>query len=439
MAIGPMSAGRIATAAAPAGNGLLALRAMIDRGAGSEFQHLSEDVFLADERRHFDFVRNFYQSHGMLPTLDVMNSEGLRLQYPATAPVSYYVQKLYERAQYNIAISTQPQIVQALQAKDMDAFRQHVTALHHSVTHYTADQDLFTLEESLRGVLEEYERAALNPGIQGVTLGWDAMDDITGGAVGGDVVTLVGRPGEGKSWLLTYMARQARLAGKSVLFVSNEMMHFAIARRFLGLESGVNPDFIRRGQLSVWGRDAMYAGVARSATGAPFHLISGSFKKTVAAVDAAIIELSPDVVYIDASYLMKPVRQKNSQAKHEMLSEVGEEIKNVAMRRNKPIIQSVQFNRSAKKEKDGHKDGANIGGTDTVLQISTVVVSLAPGEGSDAVTTRDLTLLKNREGGAVCNVKVNFLFSPPNFSHIPANDNDERVGEDGEAIREVHT
>jgi replicative DNA helicase len=206
------------------------------------------------------------------------------------------------------------------------------------------------------------------------------------------------------------------------------MMHFAIARRFLGLESGVNPDFIRRGQLDTWGRDAMYAGVERSTAGPPFHLISGSFKKTVAAVDAAIIELSPDVVYIDASYLMKPARQKNQQAKHEMLSEVGEEIKNMAMRRNKPIIQSVQFNRSAKKEKDGHKDGANIGGTDTVLQISTVVVSLAPGEGDDSVHTRDLTLLKNREGGAVCNVKINFLFSPPNFSHIPTDNTGARIG-----------
>lgn len=403
---------------APAGNGLLCLRAIIDRSAGAEFRNISAELFLSAERPYYDFIRAFYQQHGQLPTLDVMAAENLRLLHAATSPVSYYTTKLYERAQYNAFIAAQPAIVAAIQTKNMEAATAHLRDLHVSVSHYTADQDTFTIQESIAGVMEAYQQARLHPGIQGITIGWPALDTTTGGMEAGDVITLVGRPGEGKSWLLTYCARQARLSGKSVLFISNEMMHTSIARRYLGLQSGVNPDFIRRGEVDTWGEEALYAGVEASNAGPAFHLVSGSFKKTTDAVEAAIIEFSPDVVYIDASYLMKPAAKNSKYAKHELLSVVGEDIKTIAMRRNKPIMQSVQFNRAAKKEKDGTKDLSNIGGTDTIAQISTGVISLAPGDGGDMFTTRKLSLLKNREGGAVCDLNIRFLFSPPDFSTI---------------------
>jgi replicative DNA helicase len=90
-----------------------------------------------------------------------------------------------------------------------------------------------------------------------------------------------------------------------VLFVSMEMTAKQIVRRILGMRAGVNPNFIRRGQLTEWTRDVVYQQVQIMREGAPFHVLAGSFDKSVPLVDAAIQELSPDLVLIDASYLME--------------------------------------------------------------------------------------------------------------------------------------
>ena len=417
------------TPTAGTGVGLQLLRAVIENSARSEFRTLSEELFNADELPYYRIVSDYYRRHGVLPTMDVMVEHGMGLRSPAPAPVAYYRERLLQRATFNVFMSEQPHIVQALSRRDMATAIEHVATLQRNANRFQNVQDIFTLGESIEGVLEDFERASLNPGIQGATLGWDYLDEITGGAEAGDVVTFAARPGMGKSYLLINAARRAWMLGSSVLFVTNEMEHRQISRRFLGLHAGVNPDFIRRGQLSTFARNVVYDTARNIATGAPFHLISGSFKKTVPAVDAAIQEFSPDVVYIDASYLMKSQGGHSKKSKHELLSDVGEEIKTMAMQRRKPVIQTVQLSRETKKDKGG-PDLTHIAGTDAIGQISTVVVFIGPGPVNFETTQRTLDIGKNREGSSSGKMLCNFLFSPPNFDYIPTDEEGRAIIDD---------
>lgn len=398
-------------------HGLSLLRALIDAGARSEFRQVRESLFLETELPAFRYVSRFYREHGALPSPTAMAEAGFILPR-IDNPVSYYIERCTQRAMYNSVVAHQADLSDAMQRRDMGRVSEIVNAQARAVSSMATQQDVQTLTQLVGEVLEDYEHAHANPGMQGITLGWSVLDDITGGAEGGDVVTFAARPGMGKSWLLSYIGARAWEAGHSVLLVSMEMTGKQLARRILGMRAGVNPNHIRRGQLSAWSRDVVYQQLDLIRGGTPFHILSGSFDKSVPLVDAAIQEFTPALVLIDASYLMDPAEKKKQGKMFEALTDVAKEIKQCAMARNKPIVQTVQFNREASKAKQ--RGTQHIGGTDAVGQITTIGVDIQQGSAPYEASRRKLTVFKNREGEDSYSFETNFLFQPPDFSYIPA-------------------
>jgi replicative DNA helicase len=232
----------------------------------------------------------------------------------------------------------------------------------------------------------------------------------------GTVTTLVARPNMGKSYFLIRMANSAWRAGHSVLFVSMEMPNLQTGRRSIGMLARINPDLIRRGRLSERDQQIFRETVAGVGNGAPFHMVSGSFCESVLDIDLLVGENQPDVVYIDGSYLLWPEKQDGRQARWERMAEVGEGIQRLALKWNRPIIQTVQFNRDAKGKSKGGLD--TIGGTDIVGQVSSVVLGLFPGEGVNETIRRKIKIMKNRDQ-ALAEFETHYFFNPPNFDWIP--------------------
>lgn len=417
-------------------HGLSLLRALIDAGARSEFRQVHDRLFLDIERPAFEFVSRFYRQHGQLPSVDACAENGFILP-GVNNPVTYYIDRCRQRAQFNVVSSGQTELMNAMQRRDMESVLRLIQTQARDLASYENELDTQSLVELAQEITDDYEHAHRHPGMQGITLGWSYLDELTGGIEPGDVVTFAARPGMGKSWLLSHIATHGWETGSSVLFVSMEMTRKQIARRILGMRAGVNPNFIRRGQLSDWGRGAMYQQLTDMASGAPFHILSGSFNKSVPIVDAAIQEFSPDLVLIDASYLMDPAT-KGMRKHFELITDVAKEIKSMGMSRQKGIIQSVQLNREATKAKT--RGTQHIGGSDAVGQITTIGIDIQAGAPPYERSRRKLTIFKNREGEDSTSFDINFLFSPPLFSHIPAvtgevdiavenNEADERLGD----------
>jgi replicative DNA helicase len=398
--------------------GLQFLYGVCTQQASAEFRRVRIEWFSEQgEGDAYQFVRAHYNRYNQLPTPDTCRINGHAL-VPATEPVSYYETRLRARFAYTHVQAGLPTFQAALARRDIAQMHEFMRNGARSLDLASATRDTAPLYELSEEVLRDYQHAHSHPGRQGITLGWPLLDTYTNGAEGGDVITIVARPNKGKSWLLTHMARAAWLANASVLFVTMEMTGKQIARRMLGFDAGINPNYIREGRLSEFGYGAVVETHERFQTAAPFHIMTGSFDKSTAAVDAGIQEFSPDIVYIDASYLMKPERSGNKKA-HELLAEVGTEIKQIALSRNKPIAQTVQFNRSAEQAEE--RTLAHIGGTDVVGQISTIVIGVDDGEMPSPSTSRALSLMKNRENELV-RWNTRFLFNPPNFNYLPPED-----------------
>jgi replicative DNA helicase len=398
--------------------GLSLLNAVIEDGSRSLIRDLSPTLFISDELPAYEFFVDFYRRYGGMPTAMNMREGGFPLTPPG-GPPGYLIDRCLRRSIFNIVRENLPQFQQSLNTNDIDTLRRAVSTMHAAASRMVVGSDLSTLSTLAEQVLEVYQEARHHrqDGITGITMGWPTLDQLTSGAQPGEVITWVARPNVGKSFTVAHVAKEAWRAGHSVLFVTMEMTDIGMARRVLGVMSGINPDLIKRGTLSIFGEEHLLETVRAVELGAPFYMVAGNLNKTVDQIDAIVQEVNPDLIVIDAQYLLDPSHKtRGSEKQWERLAVVGKEVTEMALTRRRPVHQSVQFNRSQKK---GSTDAlANIGGTDVVSQISAVVVSISEGETPYEATRRDYEVEKNRDGPKG-KFTTNFRFDPLDFSEIP--------------------
>jgi replicative DNA helicase len=400
---------------------------VIDNGSRQTFSVCRPELFTDIEQRHFTFVQEFLSRYGGLPSYQVMVENQLQLP-AATGPVEYHLTRLTDRAVYRAYADNQQAINTAFAANNIPEARQLLARVNDAIRVVEVTDQVFDLTDSLHQAWQSYQEARDNPGmLLGMSYGWPYLDELTGGLRPGDVGTIVARPGLGKSFTIAKAAVSAWNQGASVAFISMEMTAVETARRIISMEVGVNPDFLQRGRMSQWGEALVENYLERLGGRPPFRLLVGDLSKSVSDVDAMIREHAPDFVCIDASYLLKPSDKSYKGKRFEAMAEVGEAVKGLALRRNRPILQTVQFNRSGAPEEE--MDLSQIGGTDVVGQVSALVLGMRRGPAPYERSRRRYVVLKNRHGPDHVDFLTRFEFSPFNMDIVE--DAPSGVDEDG--------
>jgi len=149
------------------------------------------------------------------------------------------------------------------------------------------------------------------------------------------------------------------------------------------------------------------------------HLISGDFRKSVSDIERIAYQTNPDIVYLDAGYLLVPEKKSfTNKSRRELIADVIEGLKAVARNLNIPIVVTVQFNRNVKENMKQDLTLESIGETDVIGQIASVVLGIRKGrEGAETVERR-LELIKNRDGIDGKKFLVNFGFEPVDFTFL---------------------
>ncbi len=410
--------------------GLQLFRAVIDTGARTAFRDIDIRHLLPEELPVHALIQTHFSRYGVMPSLTEIIEGGFALP-TAPQPPEYYRDRIRERAIRNHLLVGLQDISQAVQSRNFEEAVAILTSTHTILTNAGASQDMLPLHVLMQDVLADMDAVQTSRQPIGVNLGWQFFDDKIGGIVGGDVVTLAGRPGMGKSYLMQHSAIRSWRAGNTVLYCTMEMSGKAMARRVLGQMTGTNPDLIRSGRVSTWARDMLHETVTSVEVGHPFHVLSGNLRKHTSDINALAAEVCPDVIYIDASYLLQPNNSGGSSRKSrwEAVTEVGEQIKEMAMSRDRPVFQSVQLNRAARKE--GATNVDTLSGADAIGQLSSVVITISEAEGNNETRRRKLNMVKNREG-TTGECEINFLFDPINFDYIPSAQTAPPMDEDGE-------
>lgn len=289
--------------------------------------------------------------------------------------------------------------------------------------------------EGLEAFTDHQTKQLLQGDDEYIKLGWGTFDNQNGGLTGGDVLSLVGRPGTGKTYLALHAAMYAwRHQGKVPLFVSMEVNPQALMHRIIAMYTQTYVSDVKKATISTKKKNEIVHTLEGLHDMPKFWIIDGNLSSTVSDIENWVTELKPDLVVVDGAYLIEG-DNKWSRSFQEKIKESCEGMKKrVAAKQNIPVILSYQFNRDAAKLKPDEKASLeHIGGSDAIGQISSIVLGLF--EGDDKATTqikKRVSILKGREG-EIGDFDIHWLFNQyPNmcFDQITKEEQDEEMNEE---------
>lgn len=248
---------------------------------------------------------------------------------------------------------------------------------------------------------------------KGITFGLTTIDAVTKGLLAGENAYFAGRPGDGKTMILCFIAvHQARL-GRRVFFNSKEMPNESIVSRIDGILGSFDTSVVR--SIHAADNEDERAEITKSLE-APRKRVAAALAKlegdiifptkpalTPAMLFATAETVGADVIIADGVYLMtteQAVTQGGTRDWRTQAS-VTSEIKERSLEAGIPLIGSTQLKRG-----EGQPDLETIAFSDSIGQDADVVILMQ----KLAAGTISLTLGKNRNGADRIGQVIKFDF-----------------------------
>lgn len=242
------------------------------------------------------------------------------------------------------------------------------------------------------------ERAkAAEEGVIGESLGFDEVDDLTGGIRGGELVTLVAGPKVGKTWMMLQVARRCIERGHTCVVFTLEMDVSQIEDRFDAVLSGVSYARLDAGRLSTKEmRQLMDTQDRESELGDIRFIKLGIGERTVENMVRIARDERADLVVIDQLSFIETTRQFASRA--DQVSSIILELK-AAISQDEddmlPVLLLAQFNRAGASAGD-KADISSIGLSSEVERTSDALISLSQTDEERANNVLKMIILASR-------------------------------------------
>lgn len=376
-------------------------------------------LFREHEKPYYEFVADFVHKHAVLPKPDTVEKHVGDLLQEATEPASYYLDLLKQRY-------TENRIKEAMKAaqdwlkpasKNPDAALEELIKSCMELVSKKFDQQVMDFRNAYSLLQAEHNKQNLLEDSERLFTGWEYLDELSGGYGVGDLISIVGRPQQGKTWLMLYAAmhgwrprvqsldktgkKQVIIPGQSRMFVSMEMKPLVIAQRMAAMHTKVPYGHLDKGELSTKFKTKLKSGMLEvEGFDAPFWIIDGNLTATVDDIWMLARQLDPASLWIDGGYLVKHPTETD---RYKRVAENAEMMKS-KLADERPTVVSWQFARTASKKSKSKKPGdkvdlEDIGYTDAIGQVSSTVLALLQGDGDvEAVKTKLVDLMKGRKG-----------------------------------------
>lgn len=271
-------------------------------------------------------------------------------------------------------------------------------------------QGVIDVIQMKRDAIDLHNQVQQSTSILGITFGFPFFDEISGGMQGGDLISIAGETGVGKTTIALHIARMAYLSGHSVLGLSTEMRLSQIGRKLLALDTRQSLQDLKMGDISCFGIDYALEMLNQEQAQTRdnfFRFLPGGIYSSVSDVILVTKEQNPDLLVLDGAYLLRSSR-KGYSPRWENVMEVVETLKNFSLTEDIPILLIFQFN----KQDPGTLGG--IAGTIAISQLSSVAFSVewehrADAENPSQARYRIIKIMKGRDGESG-SIRINFNF-----------------------------
>lgn len=229
----------------------------------------------------------------------------------------------------------------------------------------------------------------------------DDLNKIIGGFHSGEMITLAGRPGTGKTALALNIATQAMLKGKSVGFFSLEMSQTQLIERMCASLSKVDAQKFRTRKFEGQDHDDImrFYDLSKKMNGKVYDSTDVDINTIRAECRKWKRQDGLDLVVVDYLQLVKSTTRGRESSREREVAEISRGIKQLAIELGVPVLLLAQLNRRVEGDSNKTPRLSDLRESGAIEQDSDVVLFLTPwgiGDGSDLGVGVDLVVAKSR-------------------------------------------
>lgn len=403
---------------------------------------ITDKDFPEQEGLVFRFIEDYFNRYGEMPNRKTIEVELNGFKFPSFPdnPLDYWTDQFLGWKRQKQVRALVRELTDLVQANDINGAEELILQSQSRIaTSGNGNVEQITSLPKLSAeIMERHDVRARNMAMSGIPFGFPFLDKESeaDGAQGGDFITVLGRPGMGKTWFMAHLALAANRSGAHVLMASYEMSLLQVGTRLLSCAYGVPASRFRTGRLGTIARnqlssilqgnlrlsekdvDLILAATSsgrvpslqerrerfletRSRAGfrheVQFDLIKGTLSATVEELISVTQALNPDVLFVDGAYLLQTTRSTTS--RNDRYTITAEMLKQLGQYLEIPVFATYQLNR------EGAKKAAleNIYMSDAMAQLSSFVLSIEDDPDAETdmslarLNTKKVSLLKARE------------------------------------------
>jgi replicative DNA helicase len=285
--------------------------------------------------------------------------------------------------------------------EDPEGFADQAEARVYAVSRRHERDQVVTLRELVHSSMEDLERIHERTGLVGIPTGFRDLDELLQGLQKSNLVVVAARPGIGKSSLVTNIARNVAVSGKTVALFSLEMSRVEIGMRLLCSEARVQWHKVRAGMVGAdeWGRIVEAAEILDPA---PLFIVDTG-NVTIVDIRAKARRLKSqhnlDLVIVD--YLQLMTSHQRVDNRQQEVAEISRSLKLLAKELDVPVIAVSQLNRDPERRTDKKPQLADLRESGAIEQDSDVVMFIHRdplSEEDQARNAAEIVIAKHRNG-----------------------------------------
>ena len=338
---------------------------------------LTQEHFIGYED-YYDFIMSHYRRYGNVPDIATFldNFEDFEL-LDVSESDKYLVDKIQEEYLYSQMVPVVQKCAKLLtDQSSLDALeylKSSVANMHPKCSAYGVD-----IIKDARLRYEEYVKKRDSETPWMYTTGFPELDDKIGGlSLGEELVVIVARTNQGKSWILTEMATHIWSLGCNVGYISPEMSYNAIGYRFDTLhEHFSNSDLFRGVPVATY--EDYITDLEKQNDHSFIVTTPIDFNKriTVSKLRQFCLQCNLNLLCIDGITYLADERYKKGDNKTTSLTNISEDLMELSLELKIPILTVVQANRSATESEEGVPELESIRDSDGIAYNASKVISI---------------------------------------------------------------
>ena len=333
--------------------------------SGEDFyQHQYGIVFLAmkelyDEGKPVDLItlQDRLKEKDVPPEISSLEFvRDLLANVPTSANVKYYAEIVKEKSMLRKLIKVNEEIANTcyLGKERVEDIMDDTEKKIFDLVQRRGGGDFVPIKQVVLNALDKIEAASKTKGsVTGIPTGFIDLDYKTSGFQPSDLILIAARPSMGKTaFVLNVAQHMAFKVNKTVAVFSLEMSKEQLVNRLLSLESRVDSQSIRTGNLTDedWGKLIEGAGIIGRSNLIIDDMPGISIADLRSKCRKYKMEMDLGIIIID--YLQLMTGSKKSESRQQEISEISRSLKEIARELNVPVVALSQLSRAVESRPD---------------------------------------------------------------------------------------